>query len=53
MIKGIVVGFILGVIVLAGGTYYYFASGMAPVADGRSDDAIRKEHGEHGSRCAH
>ena len=32
MIKGIVVGFILGVIVLAGGTYYYFASGMAPVA---------------------
>jgi mono/diheme cytochrome c family protein len=32
MIKGIVVGFILSVIVLAGGTYYYFASGMAPVA---------------------
>ena len=32
MIKGIVVGFILGVIVLAGGAYYYFASGMAPVA---------------------
>jgi mono/diheme cytochrome c family protein len=32
MLKGIVVGFILGVIVLAGGAYYYFASGMAPVA---------------------
>jgi mono/diheme cytochrome c family protein len=32
MIKGIVAGFILGVIVLAGGAYYYFASGMAPVA---------------------
>jgi thiosulfate dehydrogenase len=32
MTKGIVVGFILGVIVLAAGTYYYFASGMAPVA---------------------
>ena len=32
MIKGIVVGFILAVIVLAGGAYYYFASGMAPVA---------------------
>ena len=32
MIKGIVLGFILSVIVLAGGTYYYFASGMAPVA---------------------
>jgi thiosulfate dehydrogenase len=32
MTKGIVVGFILGVLVLAAGTYYYFASGMAPVA---------------------
>ena len=32
MLKGIVVGFLLGVIVLAGGTFYYFASGMAPVA---------------------
>jgi thiosulfate dehydrogenase len=32
MTKGIVVGFILSVIVLAAGTYYYFASGMAPVA---------------------
>ena len=27
MIKGIVVGFILGVIVLMGGAYFYFASG--------------------------
>src|ERR1019366_7132611 len=32
MLKGMVVGFILGVVVLAGGAYYYFASGMAPVA---------------------
>jgi thiosulfate dehydrogenase len=32
MIKGVVTGFILGIIVLAGGVYYYFASGMAPVA---------------------
>ena len=32
MLKGIVIGIILGVIVLAGGAYYYFASGMAPVA---------------------
>jgi thiosulfate dehydrogenase len=32
MLKGIVVGFILGVIVLMGGVYFYFASGMAPVA---------------------
>jgi thiosulfate dehydrogenase len=32
MLKGIVVGFILGVAALAGGAYYYFSSGMAPVA---------------------
>ena len=32
MLKGIVVGFLLGVIALAGGAFYYFASGMAPVA---------------------
>src|ERR1700733_13549742 len=32
MLKGIVVGFILAVVVLAGAAYYYFASGMAPVA---------------------
>jgi thiosulfate dehydrogenase len=32
MLKGIVVGFILGVIVLTGVAYFYFASGMAPVA---------------------
>ena len=32
MLKGIVVGFILGVAVLGGGAYYYFSSGMAPVA---------------------
>jgi len=32
MLKGIVLGLILGVVVLAGGPYYYFASGMAPVA---------------------
>ncbi len=32
MIKGILVGFILGVFVVAVGAYYYFASGSAPVA---------------------
>ena len=32
MLKGIVVGFILAVIALVGGGYYYFANGMAPVA---------------------
>jgi mono/diheme cytochrome c family protein len=32
MIKGLVVGFMLGVVVVVGGAYYYFASGMAPAA---------------------
>jgi thiosulfate dehydrogenase len=32
MLKGILIGFVLGLIVVVGGAYYYFASGMAPVA---------------------
>ncbi len=32
MLKGVVLGFVLAVVILAGGLYYYFASGMAPVA---------------------
>jgi mono/diheme cytochrome c family protein len=32
MIKGLVLGIILGFLVIAGGTYFYFASGRAPVA---------------------
>jgi thiosulfate dehydrogenase len=32
MIKGIAIGFLLAVVVLAGGLFYYFDSGMAPVA---------------------
>jgi mono/diheme cytochrome c family protein len=32
MLKGIMVGFVIAIIVLVGGAYYYFASGMAPVA---------------------
>ena len=32
MMKGFVFGFVLAVVLLAGGLYYYFASGMAPVA---------------------
>src|SRR5208282_250349 len=32
MIKGFVAGFVLAVVGLAGGLYYYFASGTAPVA---------------------
>lgn len=32
MLKGVLIGFVLGVIVVVGGAYYYFASGMAPVA---------------------
>jgi thiosulfate dehydrogenase len=32
MIRGFVIGFVLAVIILAGGFYCYFAAGMAPVA---------------------
>lgn len=32
MFKGFVVGILLGVLLAAGGVYYYFASGRAPVA---------------------
>ncbi len=32
MIKGMVIGFVLGVLAFVGAGYYYFASGMAPVA---------------------
>jgi thiosulfate dehydrogenase len=32
VIKGFVVGLLVGVLLLIGGVYYYFASGMAPVA---------------------
>ena len=32
MIKGFVVGLLTGVLLLIGGVYYYFASGIAPVA---------------------
>jgi thiosulfate dehydrogenase len=32
MLRGIVVGFVMALVVLVGGAYYYFSSGMAPVA---------------------
>src|ERR1700690_628462 len=32
MIKGLVIGVLLTVLVLAGGVYFYFATGMAPAA---------------------
>lgn len=32
MTKGIVIGFLLAMAIFAGGLFYYFASGMAPVA---------------------
>jgi len=32
VIKGIIVGFILGIAILAGGVFYYFSEGLAPVA---------------------
>lgn len=32
MVKGLIIGFIIGILVCVGAGYYYFASGMAPVA---------------------
>ena len=32
MIKGLIIGFVVGILVCVGAGYYYFASGMAPVA---------------------
>lgn len=32
MLKGVVVGFVLALVILGGGLYYYFAAGMAPLA---------------------
>jgi hypothetical protein len=32
MLKGLIVGIVLGVLLVCGGVYYYFASGRAPVA---------------------
>ena len=32
MLKVFVIGVVVGVLLVIGGTYYYFVSGMAPVA---------------------
>lgn len=32
MVRALVIGFVLGILILFGGLYYYFASGMAPAA---------------------
>jgi len=37
MVKGVVIGFILGLIAVAAGVWYYFGSGRAPVATTDSD----------------
>lgn len=34
MLKGILVGFIVAIVFLTGGVFYYFSSGMAPTATG-------------------
>ena len=32
MVKGLILGVLLGVLLVAGGVYWYFSSGRAPVA---------------------
>ena len=36
MIKGLILGILLGVVLVAGGVYFYFATGHAPVATSAS-----------------
>ena len=43
MIKSFIVGMLVGVLLLMGGVYYYFASGMAPVASGDSPMPYEKK----------
>jgi hypothetical protein len=39
MIKGVAIGVLLAVVVLAGGLYFYFATGMGPCAPALSQRA--------------
>lgn len=32
MLKGLIIGFLIGILVIVGGVYFYFATGRAPVA---------------------
>jgi thiosulfate dehydrogenase len=43
MFKGLVLGILLGVLLVAGGVYYYFASGRAPVATAASPMPFEKK----------
>ena len=43
MLKGFVIGFVLAIVILAGGFYYYFAEGMAPVATADSPMPFEKK----------
>jgi len=42
MVKGLLIGILLGAILLAGGVYYYFSSGHAPVATSAAPMLLEK-----------
>jgi len=42
MVKGLLIGILLGAILLAGGVYYYFSSGHAPVATSAAPMPLEK-----------
>ena len=41
--RGLVLGFLLGVLAVAGGAYYYFSSGMAPAATADAPMPMEKQ----------
>lgn len=43
MVKGLLVGIIVGVLLVLGGVYYYFASGRAPVATSSPDMPFERQ----------
>jgi len=51
--KSFVIGMMVGVLLLVGGVYYYFVSGMAPVAAGDPPWPYEKKDGEQIPGCAH
>ena len=44
--RGFLFGLLVGILLLGGGIYYYFVSGMAPRSSGRSSHDDGTEDGE-------
>jgi thiosulfate dehydrogenase len=51
MFKGLILGILLGVLLIAGGVYYYFSSGMAPVATSATPMPFEKKLAKIGQKA--